>query len=441
MRITILTWSTRGEVQPYMALAWELERRGHQVVVAVNENHVPWVRRAGLTVATLPLDFHALMLADSARQWFHAGETRTLIAWLSSHEHAHRHAIAAAMMDACSGADLIVSGFLVSHRAAAIAEAYDVPLVRAFMYPVAATTAYASPYLSASMPSLPRAELVLRSHRRAEAEFQKSQRPDLEELRADLGLSPLIGSAEYDLARRGVPTLHLFDERVLARPDDWPANLVVGGYCSLSRETRVRLGECGIEPHVEAWLRAGDAPILFCFGSTPVPDPSALLRLIAEVCLKLRSRAIVIAGWSKLSSAPTDDMLIVKSVDLDALSSRCRAAVHHGGAGTTASTLTAGTATVVCSILADQPLWGYRVTALGVGATLPFQRLTPARLCAALRRALEDDVRRRAHALGAELRATDGRGRAAGLLCDLAKPARASIASVTRQGVADAPEA
>jgi sterol 3beta-glucosyltransferase len=281
MRITILTWSTRGEVQPYAALGHELELRGHRVVLAVNENHVNWARRTGLSVAPLPLDCQALMTAESARACLTSGETGTFLSLLAEDEHARRLPIAQAMIDACTGADAIVSGFLVGHRAAAIAEANDVAFVRAFIYPVAPTSAYASPYLASGMQELPRAALRrLRSHERAQPIFLQGQRADLDEMRARLRVHhgdharvprpPLVGSAEDDITRRAVRTVHLFDERVLPRPDDLPADFVVSGYCFLPRELRDRIGESGLDSGLDTWLDAGPARIFFGFGSTPV---------------------------------------------------------------------------------------------------------------------------------------------------------------------------
>ncbi|MFD0535959.1 glycosyltransferase [Actinomadura luteofluorescens] len=86
---------------------------------------------------------------------------------------------------------------------------------------------------------------------------------------------------------------------------------------------------------------------------------------------------------------------------------RCRAAVHHGGAGTTASALRAGLPAVVASVYADQPFWGWRVERLGAGVTLPFRRLTPDRLHRALGRVLDPAYRDRARALGDALREED----------------------------------
>ncbi len=93
---------------------------------------------------------------------------------------------------------------------------------------------------------------------------------------------------------------------------------------------------------------------------------------------------------------------------------RVAAVVHHGGAGTTAAGLRAGRPTVVVPFFADQPFWGDRVHALGVGPRpIPRKELTAERLAAAIRQAAgAEGLRARAAALGARIRAEDGVGQA-----------------------------
>jgi sterol 3beta-glucosyltransferase len=90
------------------------------------------------------------------------------------------------------------------------------------------------------------------------------------------------------------------------------------------------------------------------------------------------------------------------------------AVVHHGGAGTTAEGLRAGAPTVITPFVLDQPFWGARVRALGVGpAPIPQRQLTAERLAAAISAAVDDPaIRQRAAACGAAIRAEDGVGRA-----------------------------
>ncbi|WP_344617232.1 nucleotide disphospho-sugar-binding domain-containing protein [Dactylosporangium salmoneum] len=86
--------------------------------------------------------------------------------------------------------------------------------------------------------------------------------------------------------------------------------------------------------------------------------------------------------------------------------------VHHGGAGTTGAGLRAGRPTVVVPMLADQPFWGERVEALGVGPSpVALQELTVERLAAAIRAAVErPEHLAGATSLAARLAEEDGAG-------------------------------
>ena len=90
------------------------------------------------------------------------------------------------------------------------------------------------------------------------------------------------------------------------------------------------------------------------------------------------------------------------------------AVVRHGGSGTTALGLRAGVPSAIVPFFMDQPFWGQRVAALGVGPEPnPQARLTVERLAAAIEVAAADrDTRGRARSLGALIRAEDGLARA-----------------------------
>jgi sterol 3beta-glucosyltransferase len=413
VRIALLTWGTRGDVQPYAALAHELQRRGHAPVLAVNEGHAGWVGRMGLEIARLPLDVQAQLESEEARTWLASGKTTAFLDWLAGVERDARVAIEDGLLAATERADAIVSTFLVSHRAAAIAEARRVPFARVHTFPVAPTAAYASPYLKNGVPAVPFAALRRATHALILAIVQRGQRADLAALRARLALAPLGHAAERGLMARKVPTLHMISERVLPRPDDWPAHLALTGYCRLPEPLRAAVGEGEVPRALADWLDAGPAPVFFGFGSLPVLDPAAMLAMVRATCRALGVRGLVGAGWSRFADPADRDLFVAGAFNHDAVLPRCRAAVHHGGAGTTAASLGAGLPTIVCSVFGDQPLWGQRVRALGVGATLPFQRLGRARLEELLRAALVDEVGARARTLGAALRAEDGCARTA----------------------------
>ncbi|WP_229507707.1 glycosyltransferase [Massilia sp. Dwa41.01b] len=66
--------------------------------------------------------------------------------------------------------------------------------------------------------------------------------------------------------------------------------------------------------------------------------------------------------------------------------------MHHGGIGTTAEALHAGTAQLVVPLAHDQFDNGARVQALGVGRSLPAARLTTPRLLSCLEALLDDEA-------------------------------------------------
>ncbi len=128
---------------------------------------------------------------------------------------------------------------------------------------------------------------------------------------------------------------------------------------------------------------------------------------------------MLLAGWAGLGAEDLPPTIF----RLDAaphgwLYPRMAAVVHHGGAGTIAAGLHAGVPTVVVPHMADQPFWGQRIHALGVGPRpIPRPRLTAENLGKAIRLAAADPaMRRRAADLGAKIRAEDGVGRAVGLI-------------------------
>ncbi len=58
--ITILCGGSRGDVQPYLALASELKRLGKEVRIAVTRNHEEFVKSYGIDFFSIDADFDSL---------------------------------------------------------------------------------------------------------------------------------------------------------------------------------------------------------------------------------------------------------------------------------------------------------------------------------------------------------------------------------------------
>jgi UDP:flavonoid glycosyltransferase YjiC (YdhE family) len=207
--------------------------------------------------------------------------------------------------------------------------------------------------------------------------------------------------------------VELYSGDVAPRPSEWHRRHEVVGWQTLPADLRTRLGE-DVPAGLSAWLDAGSAPVFFGFGSTPVADPGAMLRDIARLTEERGLRGLVCAGWSDFrddGDPLPDHLYTANGFDFDAVLPRCRAAVHHGGSGTTASVLRAGLPSVVAGVLGDQAYWAWRIEQLGAGVRLPFQKITAARLGAAVDAALACAAP--AKALGARVSSTAANAAAA----------------------------
>jgi UDP:flavonoid glycosyltransferase YjiC (YdhE family) len=146
---------------------------------------------------------------------------------------------------------------------------------------------------------------------------------------------------------------------------------------------------------VEAFLEAGEPPILFGQGSSAVHAAGDFFDHAVAVCRALGRRGLLVTGQGGHASN-SSGLFYTGFVPFDAVLPRCAAFVHHGSVGSTAAGLTSGVPTVAVPVAHDQFDNAARAEALGVSATVVRTRLSPARLLAALGRVLGDDVRARA---------------------------------------------
>ena len=153
--------------------------------------------------------------------------------------------------------------------------------------------------------------------------------------------------------------------------------------------------------NVEAFLSTNvDSPVMYMgFGSMPTGNPMALIHLAIKVCTSLECRAIVVAGWSCLSSDECQSLLkenektilVVPSISHTALFPRMAAIVHHAGIGTTAAALRSGVPQLPCPLAFDQPQNAAMVKRLGVApTTIPFASITADKLIKGLELILQD---------------------------------------------------
>jgi len=409
VRITILTIGSRGDVVPYIALALGLRRAGHEVRLATHTPFEPYIRLAGLEFAPLMGDPRALLQSDIGQRWLASG--RNGIRFAAGFAKIMRPIIGRICEEsahAAAGAEAVVYARLVP--GAHVTEALGVPGIAAYLQPATPTRAF--PSIRAGGRELGPLRNLL-SHVAAEHLMAQPLLGPVNAWRTEVGLARV--PRRRPRPRAAAPVLYGYSPSVLPRPDDWHRRVHVCGYWTPPAPPWTPPRE------LTDFLDAGDPPVYVGFGSMTARDPGELAGLVADALRRAGRRGIVQAGWAELSAPDFgDDVLAIGEAPHGWLFPRVAAVVHHGGAGTTGAGLRAGRPSVLVPFFADQPFWGWRVAALGVGPEpLPRGELTAERLAAAIRAATEDGgIRRRAEALGQAISAEDGVAAAVGAVED-----------------------
>lgn len=409
MKITLLAYGSRGDVQPYVALALTLKSRGHQPVLAAPENFRAFVEGFGLAFAPLAGDTRAILEDEAIKRLIWNGRNRKFFVSVRDRLEASKEQYWDDLLAACQGAEIILSSPVTEFAAQSLAEAVGAECVLSFLAPQAPSSQFASFALPVSTLHIPLLNRL--SHVLFESAWWGMSRSLMNQARHRWGLPPLTSSPSREFRRKGGLMLSGFSPLIFQRPTDWPESHVVTGAWQLSESAREGQGGDHRDIGFVQWLENGPPPVYFGFGSMPVPDHEGFLEMAAEICEGLGMRALIGAGWTDIRIAACDlpdNLAIVEQADHAWLFPQCAAVVHHGGAGTTHAGLSAGVPNLVCSFFADQPFWGKRVKALGVGGHLPFQDLNPRSLKEALLDTLSEESHRRASELGSQLRQERG---------------------------------
>jgi vancomycin aglycone glucosyltransferase len=161
-----------------------------------------------------------------------------------------------------------------------------------------------------------------------------------------------------------------------------------------------------LDPELEAFLDAGEAPIYFGFGS--ISAPQGLSEAMIRSARALGRRAILLRGWADLTLVDNAaDCIAIGEVNHQALFKRVAAVVHHGGAGTTHAATRGGAPQVLIPQHYDQYYWAGRVEQLGIGTAHPTSAPTADSLTSGLEQVLQPDMIARAQSIANEIR-TDG---------------------------------
>ena len=409
--IAIFTIGTQGDIRPCVALGVGLQRAGYAVRIVTSDNFEGMVRAAGLAFFPLTANFQTML--DSNREIADMGLDMSAMARISRHfytEWATRWAKEG--MAAGEGAGLVIGVANNTLLAKAVAEARGIPFVAAQLQPLTPSR-YMSPLVLVGGRKLPPA-LNMGAYHLLRLLVWYVMKPAINDIvRPQLGLPryPWYGPY-FDNRRHRV--LYGFSQHVVPRPMDWPDTAQITGYWFLDQPG------WQASQSLRAFLDAGPKPIYVGFGSMISTRAEQFTSAVLEAVRRSGQRAVLATGWGGLAGeegAQDEQIFFTHSAPHDWLFPRMAAAVHHGGAGTTAAAVRAGIPSVIVPFFGDQPFWARCLQREGVAPPMVDRRSMSAEtLAVAIQTATSKPMREAASSLGQKVRAEDGVERAIGLL-------------------------
>jgi UDP:flavonoid glycosyltransferase YjiC (YdhE family) len=325
-RVIIVTYGTRGDLDPYVALARHMMSLGWQTAIATSPSFKDAVLECGAEFFPLKLEVATFMNVPENRVALWGGKMLDQVKMMreSTKDFPDNYRLAYKATQQFKP-HVILATILTLSECLAIGQVLMIPVITAATVPIATSGEYAPVTMAATPFRFATANLVAhKAVAKAALIFSKM----IAEFREEIGAPPAESFA-FDIA----PVINMFSPLVFPPPKDWPEHIHTVGYF-----VNPVPADYTPEPALAAFLADGPAPVYIGFGSMPVPDMAAFAREVVGAARELGARMILCGGWNELQGfAFPPDVLFIRGAPHEWLLPQCSAAVHHGGAGTTAA--------------------------------------------------------------------------------------------------------
>ena len=409
MRIVLSNIGTWGDINPLIAIALELQRRGHTPVMTFPQVYSSKIKQLGLEYHPLrpEIDPTNTILVEMIYD-VKKGTERGLREFLFP---ALRHTYDD-LLDAATNpvrADLMLLGEL-NYAGPVVADHTGIPWASIELAPFSFFSAFDPPVLP-PYPKLASAEKFLPGmghivKRVAHLATRKWPEP-VYDLRRELGLSPGPNPI-FEAKHSPHLVLALFSHVLGVKQKDWPPNALITGFCFHDSGS----GDDSFPAHLQEFLKAGEPPIVFTLGSAAVLAAGQFYELSAQAAMLLNRRAVLLIG-SDTRNRPQqklpDSICVAEYAPFSALFPHASVVVHQGGVGTTAQCLRAGRPMLIMPYSHDQPDNARRMKRMGLSQTIERSQYKPDRIARTLRMLFDDSAyATRSHSVAAQVAKENG---------------------------------
>ncbi len=367
MKILCISIGTRGDIEPFAALAEILGQRGHEVVCAFPEQFAKYARESNARFFPMKREF--LEMLDSSAGKAALGGGGSVLDRFRSYYSLYRQnrIISFQMLQQQKEFIEQESPDVILHSLKAFYPIYwhlDHPGKAILVSPIPCVLHPADGMASIFLNGKDYGSVINRRSyafmRRLSMSFFRSQlnRMEIRTSKKELNRSFMEEKVIYTIADSLYPEM-----------DEWPDHVRVVGY--LERDKTIHWTPPG---ELDSFLEKYPEPLFITFGSMTNPDPEGKTKFILDTLKNTGIPAIIntaAGGLIKPEKDLPDHVFFVSDIPYDWIFPRVRAVIHHGGAGTTHLALKYGCASMIVPHIPDQHLWNRILSGHGVGPKGP----------------------------------------------------------------------
>jgi UDP:flavonoid glycosyltransferase YjiC (YdhE family) len=390
LRIVLSNIGTLGDINPLIALALELKRRGHVPVMALPAVYQPRIQPLGLEFHPIRPDIDPTnnLLIEMIYDVKKGTETGLRQFLFPALRQTYDDLLDAATKP--ERADLLLLGEL-NYAGPLVADVTGIPWASYVLAPLSFFSAFDPPVLP-MYPRLARADKTVpgmgRAIRRL-ARFVSRKWPEpIYELRRELGLARGANPL-FDAKHSPHLVLALFSRALGTEQKDWPENTLITGFCFYDADA----GNAALPGNLNKFTAEGEPPVVFTLGSAAVLAAGQFYEHSARAAMELGVRAVLLIGTDPRNRPQTelpDTVCVAEYAPYSALFSRAALVVHQGGVGTTAQCLRAGKPMLIMPYSHDQPDNARRMQRLKVAKVIQKKNYAPASVAKKLKSMLGD---------------------------------------------------
>ncbi len=346
MKVLIAAAGSHGDVLPYIALGKEMRRRGHEVVFYTNPFFEHYLKDTDFRVVLLgTIEDHMAVWSDrNGKQPFKAFQHVTTYFFGLCRPYYD------AMLTEIDSGNVVTVGHPLLLATRFLRETHGIPTATVHLAPVAfRSNHYPSKLLPIWItPKMPLAVKNLVWQAMDTLYFDPNVNVPFNELRKEFGLQPL-----YKVFRRWMSqadaVVGLFPEWFAVQHSDWVVPVHFAGFPFMPHHPEQQL-----PPEVEAFLQAGEPPVLFTAGTASAMAQDFFTSSI-KACVRGKFRGIMLTPYDdQMPEHLPEGVVHFKFVPFHLLLPRLAAIVHHGGIGTTSLALQAGVPQLIRPVAYDQ---------------------------------------------------------------------------------------